>query len=425
MEHSLVYIAFALLLFCLFSARIGTLGITMPMACLGLGVIASVGGPLLTPEATTTFHHLAEVTLALLLFADATTLHRKQLTGIGQRTWRMLLIGLPLCILFGTLINLVLLPGWPIWETCLLAALLSPTDAALGQSIRSNERIPQTFRDAMNAESGLNDGLALPFVIFFAGLAVGHTAPNIGDGGFLKLLALQIGIGAIVGLFSGYALGKLRNYVIERKLMDMELGQVAMLFLVGFIFFASEHLGGNAFVAVFIAGIAYTNAAKTSDLPARHFLEGDGQFLAMLSFFFIGALFVPEALAFLTLTGFVIVVLSLVLVRPVAIWLSLVGTPTQPNERLFYGWFGPRGLATGAFCGLCGDGFRRRGKDQRDRRNRHHRRGYVCLRAWYLGQICVPTFSFRARRSGEVTAPIRLAGAVAAKPSEPPLAPAG
>ncbi|MBK0326125.1 cation:proton antiporter [Rhodobacteraceae bacterium F11138] len=350
MEHYLVYIALALLLFCLFSARIGALGVTMPMACLGLGVIVGIGGPVLTPEATTTFHHLAEVTLALLLFADATTLHRKQLTCIGQRTRRMLLVGLPLCILFGTLINFVLLPGWPIWETCLLAALLSPTDAALGQSIRSNERIPQVFRDAMNAESGLNDGLALPFVIFFAGLAVGDADPTLGDGGLLKLVAVQIGVGAAVGLLGGYASGKLRNFVIERELMDKELGQVAMLVLVGFIFFAAEHFGGNAFVAVFVSGIAYTNAAKASALPAQHFLEGDGQFLAMLSFFFIGALFVPEALTFLTPTGFAIVVSSLVLVRPVAIWLSLIGTPTQANERLFYGWFGPRGLATALFA---------------------------------------------------------------------------
>lgn len=350
MEHYLVYIALAMLIYCLFSARIGALGITMPMVCLALGVLVGFGGPVLTPEAATTFHHLAEVTLALLLFADATTLHRKDLSRIGQRTRRMLLIGLPLSIAIGTLLNLVLLPGWPIWETCLLAALLSPTDAALGQSIRSNERIPQTFRDAMNAESGLNDGLALPFVIFFAGLAVGEADPTFGEWMFLKLLAAQIGIGALVGLVAGYLLGKLRNHVIEHGWMDEELGQVAMLILVGFIFFAAEHFGGNSFVAVFVSGIAYTNAARASALPARHFLEGDGQFLAMLSFFFIGALFVPEAIAFLTPAGMGVVVLSLVLVRPFGIWLSLIGTPTQANERLFYGWFGPRGLATALFA---------------------------------------------------------------------------
>ena len=171
MEHYLVYIAFAMLVCCMYSAKIASVGMTMPMIFLAIGVVVGTGGATLDLEAATTFHHLAEVTLALLLFADATTLHRKTLKQIGQRTRRMLLIGLPLAIVIGTAINLVLLPHWPFWESCLLAALLSPTDAALGQSIRSNERIPQPFRDAMNAESGLNDGLALPFVIFFAGLA--------------------------------------------------------------------------------------------------------------------------------------------------------------------------------------------------------------------------------------------------------------
>lgn len=349
MEHYLVYIALAMLLYCLFSARIGAFGITMPMVFLALGVLFGIGGKALDLEAATAFHDLAEVTLALLLFADATTLRREAVSKIGPRTARMLLLGLPLAILFGSAINLLVLPDWPLWEACLLAALLAPTDAALGQSIQSNERIPQTFRDAMNAESGLNDGLALPFVIFFAGLAVSDAGTDVGGGSLLSLVATQIGIGAFVGIAGGFAIGKMRNYVLERELMDHGLGQVATLILVAFIFFAAEHTGGNSFVAVFVSGIAYANAANGSVSHARHFLEGDGQFLAMLSFFFIGVLFVPEALSYLNFAGLLVVLLSLVFVRPAAIWLSLMGTDTTANERLFYGWFGPRGLATALF----------------------------------------------------------------------------
>jgi len=350
MEHELVYIALAMLLYCMFSAKFTAIGITMPMVFLALGVVMGIGGSALDLKAATTFHHLAEVTLAVLLFADATTLRREALKTIGRKTRRMLFVGLPIAIAMGTVINLVLLPHWPIWQACLLASLLAPTDAALGQAIRSNERIPQTIRDAMNAESGLNDGLALPFVIFFAGLALGEVDSALGDGALIVMVATQIGIGAAVGLLGGLAIGKLRNQVIARKWMDESLGQVAALVIVGFIFFAAEHFGGNAFVAVFISGIAYANAANTSVVGAQHFLEGDGQFLAMLSFFFIGALFVPEALGYLTLAGLVVVVLSLTVVRPVAIWISLMGTPTPGNERLFYGWFGPRGLATALFA---------------------------------------------------------------------------
>lgn len=350
MEHYLVYIALLMLVYCMFSAKFGSWGITMPMAFLALGVTVGLGGPALTLESASAFHDLAEVTLALLLFADATTLRKNALDKIGQRTFRMLALGLPFAIALGALLNVVFLPDWPFWEACLLAALLAPTDAALGQSIQSNERIPQTFRDAMNAESGLNDGLALPFVIFFAGLAVTEVNPELGNGDLASLIASQIGIGAVVGLVGGFAIGKLRNFVLENELMDKGLGQVATLILVAFIFFAAEHAGGNSFVAVFVAGIAFANASKGSVHHARHFLEGDGQFLAMLSFFFIGVLFVPEAWLFLTPTGLLIVVLSLVVVRPVAIWLSLIGTETAANERLFYGWFGPRGLATALFA---------------------------------------------------------------------------
>ncbi len=350
MEHYLVYIAFALLLYCMYSARIGSFGITMPMVCLALGVLFGLVDSTLGLGAATTFHHLAEVTLALLLFADATSLRRDSLRKIGQRTQRMLLVGLPLAIVIGACVNWLLLPDWPLWEICLLAALLAPTDAALGQSIQSNDKIPQDYRDAMNAESGLNDGLALPFVVFFAGLAVGDSDPSSGGSVLVTLVAREICIGAAVGLAGGFVIGKLRNHVNERGLMDPELGQVAVLILVGFVYFAADHIGGNAFVAVFVAGLAYANTVKASILPARHFLEGDGQFLAMLSFFFIGVLFIPEALGYMTGPGLLVILLSLLVVRPLAIWLSLMGTRTSANERLFYGWFGPRGLATALFA---------------------------------------------------------------------------
>ncbi|WP_435140344.1 cation:proton antiporter domain-containing protein [Pseudopelagicola sp. nBUS_19] len=350
MEHLLVYIALLMLLYCLFSGRIGSWGITMPMVFLAIGVAFSFGGPVLTLASVGVFHNLAEITLALLLFADATVLRRQTLENIRQRTFRMLAFGLPCAIFLGAIINLLLLPSWPLWEACLLAALLAPTDAALGQSIQSNEYIPQALRDVINAESGLNDGLALPFVIFFAGLAIGGGEGDHSGTKLLPLIASQIGLGAFVGLAGGFAAGKLRNFVLRRNMMDQGLGKTVSLVLVGFIFFAADHVGGNSFIAVFIGGIAFANAVDGPVHHARHFLEGDGQFLAILSFFFIGMLFVPEAFNYLTMNDLLIVVISLFAVRPVAIWLSLIGTETTINERLFYGWFGPRGLATVLFA---------------------------------------------------------------------------
>ncbi|MBT3142499.1 sodium:proton antiporter [Phaeobacter gallaeciensis] len=350
MEHYVLYLAIVILGYCLFAGKMSEWAITMPMVFLLFGILVGLQGVILNHETAEQFHLLAELTLSMLLFADATQLRRDALEKIGERTARMLLLGLPIAILFGSLLNVMLLPDWPLWEACLLAALLAPTDAALGQAIQSNQKIPIAFRNAMNAESGLNDGLALPFVIFFAGLAIERTPEAAAEGTLLHLLATQIGLGVLAGIAVGCAVGIARNFSIKHRLMDEGLARVGMLAAVGVTYFAAEHIGGNSFVAVFISGIAFANTAKGSVHQAREFIEGDGQFLAMLSFFFIGALFVPEALNHATWVGLAVVCLSLVLVRPVAIWISLMGTNTAPNERLFYGWFGPRGLATALFA---------------------------------------------------------------------------
>jgi sodium/hydrogen antiporter len=350
MEHYVLYLAIVILGYCLFAGKLSEWAITMPMVFLSFGILVGLQGVILNHETAEQFHLLAELTLSMLLFADATQLRRSALEKVGERTARMLLLGLPIAILFGTVLNVVLLPDWPLWEACLLAALLAPTDAALGQAIQSNQKIPIAFRNAMNAESGLNDGLALPFVIFFAGLAIERTAETTADGTLAHLLATQIGLGTLAGIGVGCAVGILSNFSLKHKLMDEGLSRVGILAAVGVTYFAAEHIGGNSFVAVFVSGIAFANTAKGSVHQAREFIEGDGQFLAILSFFFIGALFVPEALNHASWISLAVVCLSLTLVRPIAIWMSLIGTDTTPNERLFYGWFGPRGLATALFA---------------------------------------------------------------------------
>lgn len=349
MEHLFALIAFVTLVYCLFSAKIGQFAITMPMFFLLFGGTLAFGGAAFEIETTKVFHGLAEITLALLLFADATNLHGDTVRKIQARTARMLLIGLPLAIVIGALINLAILPDLPLWSAFLLATLLAPTDAALGQSIQTNERIPQVFRDAMNAESGLNDGLALPFVIFFAGLAASQAGQDQGSR-LMGLVASQVGIGAVAGLVLGALAGKVRNIVLAKELMDHALSKVSALLLVAFVYFAAEQAGGNAFVAVFVAGVTYANFSDGPVKHARNFLEGDGQLFAMISFLFIGMAFVPDALQSLTASGLLVVVLSLLVVRPLAIYGSLLGTQTARNERLFYGWFGPRGLATALFA---------------------------------------------------------------------------
>ncbi|WP_116132904.1 sodium:proton antiporter [Tropicimonas sp. IMCC34043] len=348
MVHLYAAIAILILLYTLFSRGLAGIGITMPMVFLAVGVVAALQVPALSHDTGSMFHRLAELTLALLLFADATELTRGAARRIQGLAGRMLLIGLPVAIVLGLAVNLVLLPDWPFWEACVLAALLAPTDAALGKPIMGDPKIPETLRDTINAESGLNDGLAFPFVVFFAFLAVGEDtdAPN----SLVLFILAQVGIGLAVGVAVGILGGWLRRVATARNGMDPALDGVMTLALVGSMFFLAEILGGNSFVAVFAGGFAFANAAGGKVIAIRDFLEEDGQFLAILSFLLIGAYLVPLALTHADLATLGVVFLSILVVRPVAIWLSLMGTSTRPNERLFLGWFGPRGLATALFA---------------------------------------------------------------------------
>jgi NhaP-type Na+/H+ or K+/H+ antiporter len=350
MDTLLTVTALCILGYALFSRALARSGITMAMVFLSLGIFAAATGRIeITQANNTTFHHLAELTLAILLFADATMLRRATLGQIELLAGRMLGIGLPLTIGIGAVVNLLLLPDWPIWECFLLAALLAPTDAALGQAVQSNTDIPETLRDSMNAESGLNDGLAFPFVVFFAALAEGGEHVGTPDR-LLVFIAMQAGIGLAVGLAVGAAGGMLERWAERRGFMDKTLDGVLALALVGSAFFVADSLGGNSFVSVFAAGFAFANTAGHSVVRVREFMESDGKFLAILSFFFIGGLMVPVFVEHVKPIHIIIVLVSLFVVRPVAVWLSLIGTSTTPAERLFFGWFGPRGLATALFA---------------------------------------------------------------------------
>lgn len=333
-------------------------GLTLPALFLGLGMLAAEAGLDLAPGSVGLFHTLAEGTLAVMLFADATELRRDTIARIETRTLRLLGLGLPLSILIGAGAGALLLPGWPLWEILLLAALLAPTDAALSQAVMTNRRVPETLRGTLNAESGLNDGLALPFVILFASLASGQaTAGETGPLRWLALLALEIGGSAALGLALGAGAGLLGAWAAARRLTAPGLDAVAVLALVALTFLLAGEIGVNRFVALFCAGAAYGLVPGPRARFAREMLESYGTGLTILCFAFIGAVFVPEMRAHLTAGGLVLAVLALVLVRPLAVALALTGSATPWRETLFLGWFGPRGLATALFAVFVMSGF--------------------------------------------------------------------
>ncbi|MEM9330836.1 MAG: cation:proton antiporter [Pseudomonadota bacterium] len=336
----------------IFAHRLDRSPVTLPMICLSVGLVLWLtGGMSLDPignQSDYILRIIAEITLAIVLFADASNLRLSRLRDGYAWPLRMLVIGLPLAIVIGSMVNFAFLPQLGIWSIILLAALLAPTDAALGASVFTNTAIPEKVRDSVLAESGLNDGLALPFIIFAACAAIGEQHQFAGDG-WLVFAAKQVGLGVLIGLLGGSIGGFVLNRAINSGLTEPKHGAMFVFLLIGIVFFSAEEFEGNSFVAVFVAGLFFGKFAKDHAHSAREFLEAEGLLLTMASFVFIGAFVAPKGIENINWQIAAIVLLSLFIVRPLAIWLSLLGSGISTRKKLFLGWFGPRGLATALF----------------------------------------------------------------------------
>ena len=188
-------------LFALIANRIEKSVFTAPMIFLGLGCSMSFTGLLPATGAEHVLHLVAEITLIILLFLDASQIDLKGLRKNHVWPERMLVLGLPLAILLGTFAAWLFLPDWPLVALALVASLLAPTDAALGQSVVTNKLVPMRVRTGLTVESGLNDGLALPAVLLFASLTADATGADSRN--WLVFGAKQLIFGPIVGIGVG------------------------------------------------------------------------------------------------------------------------------------------------------------------------------------------------------------------------------
>src|SRR5262245_7866780 len=143
---------------------------------------------------------LAELTLAMVLFTDAANADFRVVQRNLGLPGRLLGIGLPLTILLGFLFAAIVFPSLDILEMALLAAMLAPTDAALGKPVVTNQAVPVIMREALNLESGLNDGICVPIVVILLGLVIGSHVEDGTVGNIVWVVVEEIGIGAFVGL---------------------------------------------------------------------------------------------------------------------------------------------------------------------------------------------------------------------------------
>jgi len=336
--------------FALVSKRIQGSFLTPPILFTLAGLILS---QLLTETAGLSYDHgglhlLAELTLILVLAADSSQISLDKLKKMKAIPVRLLLIALPLIILTGTIVGLIMFPDMGWYQAALIAAILAPTDAALGATVLADKTVPLRIRQGLNVESGLNDGIALPAVLFFACFL--NMTHQSGEENWLAFLSLQLIIGPIAGIIIGWCGGHLIALAAKRGWMTSEFQGVAAIALAVIAFAVAEVFHGNGFIAAFVAGLTYGNLHVNYSKFLHEFTETESQFLAYLTFFLFGALILPEAIQNFTFHILFYAFLSLTIIRMLPVALSMLGAGLRPSEIAFMGWFGPRGLASLLFA---------------------------------------------------------------------------
>lgn len=351
MQHAVIFaLCLALLAYGLFSRRLDGWSISGPMLFVPIGFLvgpAVLGWSELDLD-NTPMQLLVRVTLILVLFSDAASIDLRQLRRDHSLPLRTLLIGMPLTIAAGTAAAVALISGFTVWEAALLAAILTPTDAALGKDVVTNPELPVRIRQAINVESGLNDGIALPFVLVFAALAgASHNGNDAQD--WLAFAMLQLTLGPLAGAALGYLGGKLVERCHSSGWMSEQAEGLIALSLAFGAFALAESFHGNGFIAAFVGGLAFGNALGRHCSYLYEFAESEGQILVLLTFLAFGGAMLPAALPEISARYVLYAVLSLTVLRVIPIAVSLLGTRVRPVTSLFLGWFGPRGLASVLF----------------------------------------------------------------------------
>jgi NhaP-type Na+/H+ or K+/H+ antiporter len=287
---------------------------------------------------------LAEIALALVLFTDAASTDLSTLRQNEGLPLRLLGIGMPLTIALGAAAALLLLTDLTFWEAAIVGTVLAPTDAALGQAVVSNPRVPLRVRQALNVEAGLNDGLSVPFLALFLTLAAAEEELQSASY-WIRFALEQIGLGVLVGIGVGLVGGWLVSLASRKSWMADPFQRLALLALALIAWALADLVGGNGFIAAFVGGLAVGPTVERVGEHLIRFSETEGQLLNLSVFFIFGVL-VIGTIQPLSWDVALYALLSLTLIRMLPVALSLFGTHLRSISVLFMGWFGPRGLAS-------------------------------------------------------------------------------
>ncbi len=286
---------------------------------------------------------VAEVGLVMLLFTDASRTDLNVLRGIRNLPARLLSVGMLLTIILGAVAARLVFPQLSIWEAGILSAILAPTDAGLGQVIVNSPRVPMRIRQALNVEAGLNDGLSVPFLLFF--MAIAAAKIEGGAASLMQFIVEQLGFGVVVGVAIGLTGGWLLSVARRKEWIAESFQQIGLVALPLLCLLVSEMADASMFIASFVAGLSVQVGFKDAGKQVVEFAEDWGQLLNLGVFFLFGMAAVRDWPQ-LGITSWIYALLSLTVVRMLPVAIALIGTHLSAASVAFMGWFGPRGLAS-------------------------------------------------------------------------------
>ncbi len=319
------------------------LSISILAVAFGIGLAAA--GAVSVDSGDAAVVHVVEIALILTLFADGLLAERELLRVHWGSVTRAIVLAMPVTLVLLGIAAHALFPSLNWAEAFLLAAVLTPTDPVVTSSVVTSLRVPAIVRHTLNLESGLNDGLALPFVLFFLILA----QPGGDAGGEATRLVGEAAFGAFVGVVLGFAGGRLHGRLPGGGMAPHNDGIYALG--IGLMAFGLADVTiGNGLIAAFVCGI--TLGVTEHDIPEEYivFAENLSAIAQVITFFIFGALIWATGFGSDVWRLVVFIAAAILVARPLSIGISFVRSKLPRPEQVFIAWFGPKGVASMLFA---------------------------------------------------------------------------
>ncbi|MGO9753512.1 MAG: cation:proton antiporter [Solirubrobacteraceae bacterium] len=351
MTWALTIVGVAVLAVSAVSRRLSSTPVTPAMVFVVIGVLV---GPLFLDDLSVSprsslVRTLAEATLALVLFSDASRINVRTLRRESSIPVRLLGVGLPLTIVLGSLLAAVLFGHLSVTEAVIIGVILAPTDAGLGQAVVTDRRLPQRIRQSLNVESGLNDGICVPILVISLAVAASSSAHPA------HVVLEEIGWGVVAGAGAGVAAAAIVKLAGGRSLIEGSWRQLIPVAAATLAYGTAAGLGGSGFIAAFVAGMVFGGLVGGDTGEITIFAEEAGALLDGVTFLFFGAVLLGPALEHVTWQMALYAVLSLTVIRMLPVALALWDTKARTPTVALMGWLGPRGLASIVFAVIVED----------------------------------------------------------------------